>query len=158
MRSCQTTPGEVVEHHVITIEGLAATAFTGTLHPVQQAWIEHPVPQCGYCQAGQIMSAAALRAPDQVRTQIEGDLIWGLSMVKSEELSVEQGRLSADYLGDYQIPTIANAPIISIELIEPENTAPVGAGEAAIVASGAAIANAVAAFSGHPITELPIRL
>ena len=95
---------------------------------------------------------------DQVRAQIEGNLIWGLGMAKSEELSVEQGRLSADYLGDYQIPTIANAPIISIELIEPENTAPVGAGEAAIVASGAAIANAVAAFSGHPITELPIRL
>jgi len=96
--------------------------------------------------------------PDQVRAQIEGNLIWGLGMVKSEELSVEQGRLSADYLGDYQIPTISDAPAISIELIEPENAASVGAGEAAIVASGAAIANAVAAFTGQPITELPIRL
>lgn len=96
--------------------------------------------------------------PDQVRAQIEGNLIWGLGMVKSEELSVKQGRLSADYLGDYQIPTIADAPAISIELIEPENAVPVGAGEAAIVASGAAIANAVAAFTGQPITELPIRL
>lgn len=96
--------------------------------------------------------------PDQVRAQIEGNLIWGLGMVKSEELSVKQGRLSADYLGDYQIPTISDAPAISIELIEPENAAPVGAGEAAIVASGAAIANAVAAFTGQPITELPIRL
>jgi len=96
--------------------------------------------------------------PDQVRAQIEGNLIWGLGMVKSEELSVEQGRLSADYLGDYQIPTIADTPAISIELIEPENAAPVGAGEAAIVASGAAIANAVAAFTGQPTTELPIRL
>jgi isoquinoline 1-oxidoreductase subunit beta len=96
--------------------------------------------------------------PDQVRAQIEGNLIWGLGMVRSEELSLEQGRLSADYLGDYQIPTIADTPAISIELIEPENAAPVGAGEAAIVASGAAIANAVAAFTGQPITELPIRL
>ncbi len=96
--------------------------------------------------------------PDQVRAQIEGNLIWGLGMVKSEELAVVQGRLSADYLGDYQIPTIADTPSISIELIEPVNAEPVGAGEAAIVASGAAIANAVVAFTGRPITELPIRL
>ncbi|WOF75198.1 molybdopterin-dependent oxidoreductase [Parvibaculaceae bacterium PLY_AMNH_Bact1] len=96
--------------------------------------------------------------PDQVRAQIEGNLIWGLGMVKSEELTVDRGRLSADYLGDYQIPTIADAPAISIELIEPANAAPVGAGEAAIVASGAAIANAVAALTGKPITALPIHL
>lgn len=44
---------------VTTIEGLATP--TG-LHPLQDAWIEHDVPQCGYCQAGQIMSAAALLA------------------------------------------------------------------------------------------------
>lgn len=95
---------------------------------------------------------------DQVRAQIEGNLIWGIGMIKSEELSVKDGRLSADYLGDYQIPTIADAPDISIELIEPENAEPVGAGEAAIVAAGAAIANAVAAFTGTPVTQLPIRL
>lgn len=95
---------------------------------------------------------------DQVRAQIEGNLIWGLGMVKSEELTVDQGRLSADYLGEYQIPTIADTPAISIVLIEPKNAAPVGAGEAAIVASGAAIANAIAAFTGKPVTKLPIRL
>jgi isoquinoline 1-oxidoreductase alpha subunit len=44
---------------VRTIEGLANGA---QLHPLQQAWIEHDVPQCGYCQSGQIMSAAALLA------------------------------------------------------------------------------------------------
>ena len=43
---------------VTTIEGLAAP--DGRLHPLQQAWIEFDVPQCGYCQAGQLMSAAAL--------------------------------------------------------------------------------------------------
>jgi aerobic-type carbon monoxide dehydrogenase small subunit (CoxS/CutS family) len=42
---------------VLTIEGLAQD---GELHPVQQAWIDHQVPQCGYCQSGQIMSAVAL--------------------------------------------------------------------------------------------------
>jgi isoquinoline 1-oxidoreductase alpha subunit len=48
----------VVGTRVVTVEGLAAE----TLHPVQKAWIEHQVPQCGYCQTGMIMSAAALLA------------------------------------------------------------------------------------------------
>jgi aerobic-type carbon monoxide dehydrogenase small subunit (CoxS/CutS family) len=45
---------------ITTIEGLAPSDTK--LHPLQEAWIEHDVPQCGYCQAGQIMSAAALLA------------------------------------------------------------------------------------------------
>ena len=58
VRSCQLRAVDAVGVDITTIEGLAAT--DGTLHPVQQAWLEHDVPQCGYCQAGQIMSAAAL--------------------------------------------------------------------------------------------------
>ena len=64
VRSCQIPVGNLGTEQITTIEGLAAA--DGTLSPVQQAWIEHDVPQCGYCQAGQIMSAAALlerRAP-----------------------------------------------------------------------------------------------
>jgi isoquinoline 1-oxidoreductase alpha subunit len=56
VRSC-TLPVGQVEGEVTTIEGLAAG---GKLHPVQQAWLDEQVAQCGYCQAGQIMSAAAL--------------------------------------------------------------------------------------------------
>ena len=56
VRSCQLTVGALEGRAVTTVEGLA----TATLHPVQQAWIDHDVAQCGYCQAGQIMSAAAL--------------------------------------------------------------------------------------------------
>jgi isoquinoline 1-oxidoreductase alpha subunit len=55
-RSCVLPVSAVVNKNVTTIEGLSADA----LHPVQKAWIEHQVPQCGYCQSGQIMSAAAL--------------------------------------------------------------------------------------------------
>lgn len=56
VRSCQL-PASAVENKVITtIEGLSENGD----HPVQKAWLEHDVPQCGYCQAGQIMSAAAL--------------------------------------------------------------------------------------------------
>ncbi len=58
MRSC-VLPVSAVSGEVTTIEGLADG---GSLHPLQEAWIEHDVAQCGYCQAGQIMSAAALLA------------------------------------------------------------------------------------------------
>jgi isoquinoline 1-oxidoreductase alpha subunit len=55
-RSCVTTISEVNGKQITTIECLAA----GTLHPLQQAWMDVDVAQCGYCQAGQLMSAAAL--------------------------------------------------------------------------------------------------
>jgi aerobic-type carbon monoxide dehydrogenase small subunit (CoxS/CutS family) len=56
VRSC-VTPCASVKSEVTTLEGLAVG---GTLHPVQQAWIEEQVPQCGFCQNGQIMTAKAL--------------------------------------------------------------------------------------------------
>ena len=56
VRSCML-PISAVSGSVTTIEGLANG---GNLHPLQTAWIDHDVPQCGYCQSGQIMSAAAL--------------------------------------------------------------------------------------------------
>lgn len=58
IRSCQMTVAMVSGQAVTTIEGLSDDGS----HPVQVAWNEHNVPQCGYCQAGQIMSAAALLA------------------------------------------------------------------------------------------------
>ena len=56
VRSCQLPVSAVGKGTITTIEGLSATGE----HPVQKAWLEHDVAQCGYCQAGQIMSAAAL--------------------------------------------------------------------------------------------------
>jgi isoquinoline 1-oxidoreductase subunit alpha len=56
-RSCQIRVGALDGKQIVTIEGL--TPANG-LHPVQQAWIEHDVPQCGYCQSGMIMAVAAL--------------------------------------------------------------------------------------------------
>lgn len=57
-RSCLTPIASAAGRAVTTIEGLG----TNTLHPLQQAWIDEDVPQCGYCQAGQLMTAAALLA------------------------------------------------------------------------------------------------
>lgn len=56
-RACQVTAAAVAGQAIVTIEGLGGAE---ALHPVQQAWIAERVPQCGYCQAGQIMAAAAL--------------------------------------------------------------------------------------------------
>ncbi len=65
VRSCMTPVSSVAGRSVTTIEGLEQES----LHPLQQAWVEEQVPQCGYCQSGQIMQAAALLknnpAPDR---------------------------------------------------------------------------------------------
>lgn len=56
VRSCSLPVSAVVDQEITTIEGLDED----TMHPLQQAWRQHDVPQCGYCQSGQIMSAASL--------------------------------------------------------------------------------------------------
>jgi aerobic-type carbon monoxide dehydrogenase small subunit (CoxS/CutS family) len=67
-RSC-ITPASSVKSEITTLEGIAKN---GKLHPVQQAWIEEQVPQCGFCQNGQIMNAKALldKTPNPTDTQI----------------------------------------------------------------------------------------
>ena len=76
VRSCQTALGDVWGE-VTTVEGLGAP---GALHAVQAAWVEHQVAQCGYCQSGQIMQAAALLAEnpdptdDQINDAMSGNL------------------------------------------------------------------------------------
>jgi isoquinoline 1-oxidoreductase alpha subunit len=69
VRSCMTQVGSIVGQSVVTIEGLSPD---GT-HPVQVAWDQADVPQCGYCQSGQIMTAAALlaRTPHPTDTEID---------------------------------------------------------------------------------------
>jgi isoquinoline 1-oxidoreductase subunit alpha len=75
-RSCSTPVSQAAGKSVTTIEGLGA----GGLHVLQQAWIEEEVPQCGYCQTGQIMAAAALLAKtpnptdDQINQAMNGNL------------------------------------------------------------------------------------
>ena len=76
VRSCSTPLGEVKGKQVTTIEGLSAKGD----HPLQKAWVAEQVPQCGYCQSGQIMSAAALlkknKAPtrDQIKAHMNGNI------------------------------------------------------------------------------------
>ncbi len=69
IRSCIVPIESAVDKNITTIEGLSKDGD----HPVQKAWVEHDVPQCGYCQAGQIMNAAALldTNPSPSDTEIE---------------------------------------------------------------------------------------
>jgi len=73
LRSCTTPVAAVASRRITTIEGLSPD----TRHPVQEAWLQHDVPQCGYCQSGQIMSAAALLA--QNRTPSDSDIDAAMS-------------------------------------------------------------------------------
>ena len=70
VRSCVLAVSKVAGRRVVTIEGLAQGE---RLHPVQQAWIDRQVPQCGYCQGGQILAAVALlrKNPDPSDRQID---------------------------------------------------------------------------------------
>ena len=70
VRSCQTPLGDVAGLSVVTIEGLGTPA---ALHAVQAAWVQAQVAQCGYCQSGQIMQAAALLAGNSAPTDAEID-------------------------------------------------------------------------------------
>ncbi len=72
-RSCQTPVASAAGRAITTIEGLGPSA----LHPLQQAWIDEDVPQCGYCQAGQLMTAAALLAKNPHPT--DGEIVAALS-------------------------------------------------------------------------------
>src|ERR1700728_2931203 len=76
VRSCQTPVSSVGSKKITTIEGLSAD----NSHPVQQAWIAEQVPQCGYCQPGQIMSAAALlsKTPKPTDDQIDSAMVGNL--------------------------------------------------------------------------------
>lgn len=73
MRSCSLPVAQLEGKAIVTIEGLSATGD----HPVQRAWLEHDVPQCGYCQAGQIMSAASLLAA--IPNPTDADIDAGMS-------------------------------------------------------------------------------
>ncbi len=76
VRSCQLPVSVIGQKSITTIEGLAENGD----HPVQKAWIEHDVPQCGYCQAGQIMQAVSLLnqkpnpSDDEIETAMNGNI------------------------------------------------------------------------------------
>jgi isoquinoline 1-oxidoreductase subunit alpha len=78
-RSCVTAAGDVTDRAITTIEGLPDG---DVLHVVQQAWIEENVPQCGYCQTGQILAAVALLAARPSPTDDDIDAVMSASLCR----------------------------------------------------------------------------
>lgn len=100
MRACLVSIGSLGGRPVITIEGLGLGHPDG-LHPVQAAWVEADVPQCGFCQAGQIMQAASLleTTPDPTRSEVDRAMAGNLCRCgtytrvrKAIELTVQRAR------------------------------------------------------------------
>ena len=98
VRSCQTAISDVAGKKITTIEGLSAKGD----HPLQKAWIAEQVPQCGYCQSGQIMQAASLLAKNtdptkaEVVAHMDGNLCRCMSYVRIQRAIL---RAAADMRG-----------------------------------------------------------
>lgn len=107
---------------------------------VRRLWTAH--------DCGQVIN------PDQVKAQIEGNLIWGVGMALTENLTLSDGHVEATNLIEYAIPRFSQVPVMTIDLID-NGDAPTGAGETAIVAAAASITNAIAAMTGRHSTRLP---
>lgn len=78
-RSCVVAVGDVAGQAITTIEGLGREQ---SLHPLQQAWVEHSVPQCGYCQPGQLMMAAALVRTNPTPSDAQIDAVMSGSLCR----------------------------------------------------------------------------
>lgn len=82
-RSCVTAAADVAGRRITTIEGLGAERPDGALlHAVQQAWIEENVPQCGYCQAGQILAAVAMLAARPTPSDDDIDAVMSANLCR----------------------------------------------------------------------------
>jgi isoquinoline 1-oxidoreductase alpha subunit len=96
VRSCSLQISQVGEGKITTIEGLSEDGS----HPLQKAWVEHIVPQCGYCQSGQIMSAAALLEKNPSR----------ISKQPWKAISAAAGRTTESRMPFLQPPNPSNHP------------------------------------------------
>ncbi|MFG6431522.1 xanthine dehydrogenase family protein molybdopterin-binding subunit [Roseateles sp. LYH14W] len=118
-----------------------AVAADGAVR-VTQMWCAH--------DCGRVINAS------QVRAQCEGNLVWGLGMVLVEALRFDGGNVAATSFADSPIPRWGDIPALHIDLVD-TGEPPTGAGETAIVAAGAAIANAIRAAGGTRVLSLPYR-
>jgi isoquinoline 1-oxidoreductase subunit beta len=138
--------------------GLAAGIYKGSSHAAVVAEVEVDTASgavrvtrlvCAH-DCGRVIDA------DGVRAQCEGNLVWGLGMVLGEEMTVAAGAIATTTLADYAMPRAAQVPAMQVEQVD-SGDAPGGAGETAIVAAGAAIANAVHDAIGLRVQRLPLR-
>ena len=95
VHACTVRTADMTDRQILTTEGLAPR--NGSLHPLQQAWIDERVPQCGYCQSGQIMRAAALLANTPRPTEAE---------IVAEELNIGVEEIELRLPNTHEIPQV----------------------------------------------------
>ncbi len=114
VRACVVAMEQAADTEIVTIEGLSASAGAGEdgLHPVQHAWMEHNVPQCGYCQAGQIMQAAALlqEVPHPSDAEILGAMAGNICRCGAYQRILAAVRTAAGRSGDPAGRILAGQP------------------------------------------------
>ena len=95
--------------------------------------------------------------PDQLRAQIESNLVWSIGMALFERFEVDDNTIQSSNFDNYIIPRMTDAPSMDVEIIDQPSLPPTGAGEVALVAGPPAIANAIRDASGFRALKLPIR-
>ena len=95
--------------------------------------------------------------PDQLRAQIESNLVWSIGMALLERFEVADNTIQSSNFDNYTIARMRNMPTLDIDILDQPNLPPTGAGEVALVAGPPAIANAIRDASGFRALSLPIR-
>jgi isoquinoline 1-oxidoreductase alpha subunit len=154
-RSCTMPLSAVAGRKVTTIEGLRTP---DDMHPLQEAWVELSVPQCGYCQSGQIMPAASLlkRNPNPSRTEVDDAIIFGLTAALYGDLALDKGAFKQSNFHDYPIMRMSEAS--EVEVIIDSGTEPTGVGEPGLPLIAPAVASAVFKATGQRLRSLPLRI
>jgi isoquinoline 1-oxidoreductase beta subunit len=137
--------------------GIACGTYKGTSHAAAVADVA--VDDKGRVQVTSLWcvhDCGLVINPDQVRAQCEGNLVWSLGLVLTDDLPTEVGRVTAETFADAPIPRMTDVSAITVHLIESDRP-PQGAGETAMVAGPGAIANAIRAATGLRPMRFPVR-
>ncbi|MEM7097640.1 MAG: molybdopterin cofactor-binding domain-containing protein [Pseudomonadota bacterium] len=144
---------ELTKHE--TNVGIAATAYKGVTFVGIAAKVERKGSKANISKIWCVHDCGKMIAPDRVRAQVEGNLIWGVSMAMLESFGLKHGIARTTNFDSYAIARQIDLPELSIELMA-SSEPPSGAAEAALAPAAAAIANAFSRFSGDRIRTLPI--
>ncbi|MEM1432836.1 MAG: molybdopterin cofactor-binding domain-containing protein [Pseudomonadota bacterium] len=136
--------------------GIAATSYKGVTHLAIAAEVAVVGDRFQVTRLVCVHDCGRVIAPDRVRAQIEGNLIWGIGMALLERFKLENGIAATDNFDGYALARNADVPDLEIELVR-SDAAPSGAAEAAFAPAAAAIVNAVHAATGRRYRRLPLK-
>ncbi|VAW12373.1 Isoquinoline 1-oxidoreductase beta subunit [hydrothermal vent metagenome] len=146
----QTPPG--------TALGLASAVYDDktAVAIVAEVQVDHTAQTIAVSQVWCAQDCGLVINPHQVENQIMGNIVWGCSMALKERITISAGRVGEDNFDTYEILRHQDAPDVTVSLVEPDNTPPVGVGESALAPVAPAIANAVFAATGKRVRRLPM--